>query len=347
MPSRLRLLFPLLFVLVLSACGGQGEEGERASSTTDANALLRSTFQNLDQMKSATVDLTLRVTPKSGGGDAVSARVHGPFASQGKGKLAKFALQADLESGAERFSAGATYTGEKGYITLMGTPYEVSGLVLKQFVAGYEQATRSSKQRTVSPGLLGIDFSKWLKSARNEGEAKVAGTDAIKITGEADVARVIADLDKIAAKAATLPGTAGKVPQRLTPQQKQAAADAIKALNLTVFTGAEDRFLRRLTVSADLRDPESKVDANVLFDVTFTRVGEEQSFPAPSGARPFSELLKAVDAAGLGDLRGLGSDKAAPGASSSPNNVDKYAACIEQAGSDRAKARKCAELLSG
>ena len=29
------------------------------------------------------------------------------------------------------------------------------------------------------------------------------------------------------------------------------------------------------------------------------------------------------------------------------NNVDKYAACIEDAGSDRAKARKCAELLSG
>ena len=29
------------------------------------------------------------------------------------------------------------------------------------------------------------------------------------------------------------------------------------------------------------------------------------------------------------------------------NNVDKYAACIEDAEGDRAKARKCAELLSG
>ena len=82
-------------------------------------------------------------------------------------------------------------------------------------------------------------------------------------------------------------------------------------------------------------------------------MAQEQTITAPANPKPFGELLKAVDAAGLAELGlgggvgGGGSDDAtAPDASETPNNVDKYAACIEQANGDRAKARKCAELLS-
>jgi hypothetical protein len=91
----------------------------------------------------------------------------------------------------------------------------------------------------------------------------------------------------------------------------------------------------------------------VLLDLTFTKVGQEQTITAPSNPKPFTELLKAVDAAGLADLGlggpapGGGTDSTVPNSSDSPNNVDKYAACIEQAKGDAAKARKCADLLSG
>ncbi len=40
----------------------------------------------------------------------------------------------------------------------------------------------------------------------------------------------------------------------------------------------------------------------------------------------------------------MSAEAPAPG---TPNNVDKYADCIEKAGGDRAKARECAALLSG
>ena len=119
---------------------------------------------------------------------------------------------------------------------------------------------------------------------------------------------------------------------------------------MTVYTGAEDKILRRLTVNADLKTTASKIDAAVLLDVTFNKVGQEQSFAGAENPKPFGDLLKAIDAAGLANL-GLGARLAAatrrrPTAASTPNNVDKYAACIEQANGDRAKARKCAELLS-
>jgi hypothetical protein len=362
MTSRLRFFLPLFAVFALGACGGSEENtssGERASSSTESNSLLRATFNNLDKMKSAEVDLNVQIQPRgaSAAQGPVSARLHGPFASQGAGRLPKFAFTAELQSGGQSFNAGATWNGTKGYVSLMGTPYEVTDLVMKQFVATYEQSLKSRKAGSSGGlvlGSLGIDFTKWLPDARNEGAAQVGDAQTIKISGKADVKQVIADLDKITEKAAALnvPGAGGKVPQKLTPQQKQSTAAAIKALTVTVYTGAEDRILRRLTVNADLKAPDSKIDAAVLLDVTFTKVAKDQTFPVPDNPRPFGELLKAIDAAGIADLGlGLGSgsagsDATAPNSSANPNNVDKYAACIEKANGDRAEARKCAELLS-
>jgi hypothetical protein len=362
MTSRLRLFLPLFAVFALAACGDSepsSSTGERASASTDSKSLLRATFNNLDKMKSAEVDLKVQIQPRgaSAAQGPVSARLHGPFASQGAGRLPKFAFTAELQSGGQSFNAGATWTGSKGYVSLMGTPYVVTDLVMKQFVATYEQSLKSRKAGSSGGlvlGSLGIDFTKWLPDARNEGVAQVGDAQTIKISGNADVKQVIADLDKITEKAAALnvPGASGRVPQKLTPQQKQSTANAIKALTVTVYTGAQDRILRRLTVNADLKATASKIDAAVLLDVTFTKVAKDQSFPVPDNPRPFGELLKAIDAAGIADLglalgsSSAGSDATAPNSSSNPNNVDKYAACIEQADGDRAKARKCAELLS-
>jgi hypothetical protein len=356
MTRSLRFIVPLVATLALAACGGSDKEGdpaERASSGSDVSSLLRSTFGNLDKMKSATVDLKVRIEPRGAAASQgpVTANLSGPFVSQGANRLPKFAFKAQLQSGGQSFDAGASYDGAKAYVTLMGTPYEVSDLVTKQFVAGYEQSLKSRKpaQGGLVLGSLGIDFTKWLPDATNEGEAQVGDAKTIKIAGKADVKQVIADLDKITQKAAALnvPGTGGRVPQKLTPQQKAAAEAAIKNLTVEVYTGVEDRILRRLKVTADLKDTASKIDAAVLLDLTFTKVAQEQTITAPSNPKPFSELLKAIDAAGLGDLGLGGSDSTAPNSSTSPNNVDKYAACIEQADGDRAKARKCAELLSG
>jgi hypothetical protein len=359
MTRSLRFIVPLVASLSLAACGGDGDPAERASSSSDVSSLLRATFNNLDKMKSATVDLKVNIEPRgaSAAQGPVSAHLSGPFVSQGANKLPKFAFTAELQSGGQSFDAGVTWNGSKAYVTLMGTPYEVSDLVAKQFVAGYEQSlkSRTSGKGGLVLGSLGIDFTKWVPDAKNEGSAQVGDADTIKVSGKADVKQVIADLDKITQKAAALnvPGANGRVPQKLTPEQKQAAEAAIKNLTVTVYTGAQDRILRRLTVNADLKEAASKIDAALLLDITFTKVAQEQTITAPANPKRFTELLKAIDAAGLADLGlgggapGGGSDSTAPNSSTTPNNVDKYATCIEQANGDRAKARRCAELLTG
>lgn len=327
-----RLIVPLLCIAAL-ATGCGSEQVERASATSDPAELLRTTVDNLGEMRSATVDLKLRADTRG------ALRLQGPFSTDGTGRLPKFAFDASLESQGRSLTAGATWTGEDGYLALQGTPYEVSPLVMGQVVARYEQALKDGE----GGGLLldGIDFSKWLGDARNDGPARVGDAETIKLSGRPDVPRVLADIDTLSERAAalSLPGVGGMVPGRLTPLQRKRAAKAGQAMRITVYTGAADRILRRLVVAAD----------SVLFDVTFTKVGKDQAIAAPSGARPFGELLETFDAAGVGEMGSAlgGSLEREPDKRVAPNRVDEYAACLEQADGDRAKGRKCASLLTG
>jgi len=338
MTGRLVLLLSLSVALI-AGCGDA--QTEPASSSTDVNTLLRDTFRNLDQIKSANLSAKLAV---DGAGESVSASLNGPFQSQGKNKLPKVQLNAKLDGGGQSFAAGVTWLGDKGYVNLQGVNYAISGLVAKQFQAGYEEAAKKQKNSSAGKTLLGVDFSKWLKNGRNEGEAKVGDTDTIKLTGDADVAQVIADVQRIAQKASSLnlPGTQS-VPTTLTPEQQKEISDAVKKFSIEVYTGKEDRILRKLVVNADVQDTASKQTSHLAFELTLDGVGSDQDFSAPKNAKPFSELLKA--AKGLSPFGAGTGGGAAPGASA--DTIDKYSKCVEQAKGDIAKMQKCADLISG
>lgn len=339
MPSRLPFFALLLSLLALAACGGD-DKPEPASSTaaasSDASALLRETFANLDGLTSATLDLKLDIEPRGGAEGKVTASFSGPYESQGAGKLPKFAFGVEAEAGGQRFDAGATYTGEQAFVTFQGTPYAVADAVLEPFVAGYEQAAKGQPADKTALAGLGIDFAKWLPSPVTAGGARVGDVDTLKVSGQADVKQVLADLDRITEKAASLPG-GQSVPQKLTAEQKRAVEAAVQNLTVTVYTGAGDHILRRLTLGADIRDAASKTDAGLVLDLTLTKVGEPQQIEEPADPKPFSELETLLGPLTSG-LVGVG------GGSS---KVDEYADCVEAAAGDTAKAGKCAELLTG
>lgn len=347
MPHRPRHLV-LLLVLVsglITACGGSsGGSG----SSGDADQLLRQTFSNSKKLHSATVDVNARIDASgvSGANGPISVRLTGPYESQGQGKLPKFSFNASLAAGGQSFQAGATWTGAKGFISFQGVQYAVSDNVARQFVNGYEQATKSRQSQGLNLATLGIDPTKWLKDARTEGDAKVGEADTTKITGEADVAKVLDDVNRIIARArsAGVPGT-GNVPQQLTPQQKQEAVKAIRKLAVQIYTGKDDHLLRRFVVNADVKDPSSAQGATVSLDVTYTKVNQGQEISAPSGAKPFSQLLAKVGALRKG-LGGLSGGSSGSGSGASQENLKKFSQCVQRAGNDTAKQRKCADLLT-
>jgi len=292
-----------LAVLVLSAalaasvaaCGSAGETFAPASSTTDVDQLLRETFSGDHRVDSGRVDLTVRVD-KTGGHGSAGLRLSGPFESQGEGRLPKFALDAEVTGAGPSLAVGATSTGDAGYVNVLGRDYQLAGPVFARIEAGYEEA---EKQAGGSFPALGIDPRRWLKDPRNAGEAKVGDADTIKITGGVDVPKLLDDVNVALnhAKSLGLQG-ADRLPDQLTPAQRRQAENAVKDAAVELYTGKDDRILRRLHV--DVRTAAGQEAGRLELDLSLTGVNEDQEIPTPSDARPFAELTQQLGALGSG-----------------------------------------------
>jgi hypothetical protein len=352
--SALALVLAVLGLALVAGCGGGG--GEEASSDTPVDQLLKQTFSGDKQVKSGVLDLTLRLDAKGSSqlDGPVSLRLTGPFESQGKGKLPKFKFNAAVQGAGQDLSAGVTSTVDKGFVSFQGTDYVVSDNVWSQFRKGYEQSqSQANAQKGQSLSSLGIDPQRWLTNPRNAGEGKVGDDDVVRITGGVDVAKMLDDVNTLLEKGRSLGGSAAQgIPNKLTEQQKQQAAQAIKNPTVEIDTGKDDSILRRALVNFGVDVPASSTaaaqSATVGLDLKLTDLNEGQDIEAPSDAKPFDQLLRSLDNLGLGGLGGSsGSGGAGTGSNgASSDNLEKYSQCIADAGNDSAKASKCADLLT-
>jgi hypothetical protein len=357
-PVALSLLLVLALALGFAACGGGDDE---ASSSTDVNELLQQTFTGKKEVNSGNLDLSLRIEAQGGQAGVsgpIVVRLSGPFQSQEDGRLPEFSLDASFEGGGQTYNAGATSTGDKGFLSFMGTDYAVDQMIFEQFKAGFEQAQQEGQQQDMqSFSSLGMDPRKWLTNPKNEGEAEVGDEDTIKITGGVDVAALMDDVNNALEKASSLGlSQAGQVPERITDAQKQQVVEAVKDPRVEIYTGAEDKILRRMVVNLGIADQAAS--GTVAFDVSITDLNEDQDIAEPADAKPFQQLMDQLEGLGLGGLGGLGGGAAAPGSGSggsgsgsggagSGDAFEEFSQCIEDAGNDTAKARECADLLSG
>jgi hypothetical protein len=351
--TRLRpaVLLSLLLALVFgvaACCGGSDDE---VSSSTDVNELLTQTFTGSKEVKSGNLDLSLKIEAQGGDSQVqgpVNISLTGPFQAQDQGKLPKFKLDAAFEGAGQSIKAGATSTGDKGYLSFQGTDYVVEDQVFEQFKAGFEQAQKQGSDQKQSFASLGMDPRKWLTNPKNEGDSKVGDDDTIKITGGIDVSKLLDDVNDALGKASALGlGGAGQVPEKLTEQQKRAVVDAVKDPRVEIYTGKEDTILRRLVVNLGIDDKASGSNGTVGFDVSITDLNEEQDIAEPADAKPFKDLLGQLGGLGLGGGLQQGQGSGGSGSGSSSQDLEKFSQCITEAGDDVEKARKCSDLLSG
>ena len=355
------VLLALLTALSLgvAACGG----GDSASSSTDVDTLLKDTFSSKDKkITSGQLNLSLRVDAKNAQGvnGPITVAVKGPFQSQGKGKLPKFKIDFAFEGAGQSIKAGLTSTGEKGFVNFQGSDYAVSDQVFRQFKAGYEQAQKQGKSQNQSLASLGLNPRDWLTNAKNEGDAKVGDDDTIKITGGVDVAKLLDDVNRALQKTRQLgvQGASG-LPSQLTAAQKKQITDAVKHPTVEIYTGKDDKILRRMVIALGVVAPKSSSSsggsADLKFDLSLSDLNNDQTISEPSNAKPFDQLVSKFG--GLGGLGGLGSGSSGSGSSGSSGggsssgssnnaNLEKYSKCVRDAGSDTAKAQKCASLLT-
>jgi hypothetical protein len=354
-------LFAILAALcaVLAACG--------SSSSDDPNKLLKDTFSGSKHVKSGKlnvgVDVSAQGVPNLS--QPVKVALTGPFQSQGKSGLPKFDFSLSFSGGGQSFSAGAVSTGDKGYLKFQGKAYEVPANLFDQFKQGFQQAQKQGSGANKNQNQfkqLGLDPLDWLKDPKMAGDESVGGADTKHITAQVDVPKFVDDVNVLLKKAPGL-GVQGasRLPNGITTQQKQQILSAVKSASFDVWTGSDDKILRKLEIKLDVGQGgrSGKLD----FTLEIDNLNEDQTIVAPAGAKPLSELTSQLG--GLGLAGALGGGAAAGGGSSSAGGsssggsaaggsssgsasaqkLQRYSQCLQAAAGDASKAQKCASLL--
>ena len=357
-PRLLAVLLLAVTAPVVGACGGSDEEGGEGASSADVDTLLTQTFTGDKTMDSGKLALAFTLEAQGEGAAQLQGPVKltlaGPFDATDSGGLPKFALKAVFEGAGQSLEAGATSTGDKGFVSFQGTEYVVADQVFKEFAAQYQQARKEAEGKaegqSQSLATLGLDPRKWLVDPQNAGEAKVGDTDTLKITAGIDVAKLLEDADTALEAAASLGALQGssQVPEKLTEAQKQQAIEAIKDPKIEIYTGADDKIMRRLVLSLNVADKGTDTTGKLSFDVSITDLNEPQEIAEPADAQPFDELLGQLGALGvLGGASGSGSGSGGgQGGAAAGGDFDAYSECLTKAGNDVQEARKCADLLA-
>jgi hypothetical protein len=302
MPRAPRLLTLLVLMLAAAAmpaaCGGQ----------EDVQAILEETFADEDkEVDSGRVALGLRVTP-TGGTPAtgpIAARLEGPFAaSEEEDGLPAFDLALSLNAGPQAFTAGVVSTGEAGFVRFQGGTFQLPEQIFAQFRQGYLQSRERSEQGQEAPqsfASLGIDPRAWLRDPQIVGEEEVGGADTTHIRAGIDVAALLEDINRLLSRAGEL-GVAdpGQTPQQLTEEQRRLVIEAVRSARMDLWTGEDDRILRRLRLEVDYAIPEEAREAaqgltsgQLALEITIAELGEDQEIEAPQDARPLDQLLGA------------------------------------------------------
>jgi hypothetical protein len=367
-----RLTVPVLILLALvsaiaglAACGGGND---------DAQKVLKETFGNGKSVKSGKLDVAINFQGKGSSSatqQPVALRLQGPFQSQGKGLVPKFDLSAAIGGGGASKTVGALSTGQQGFLTVGQTAYVLPPSIFNRFKQGFQQ---SQKQNNGKPkttlGALGIQPLDWLKDPKLENDETIGGVDTKHVSAGVDVPKFLDDVNKVISKARTQTGAQGsQLPsQGITPAQRTQIADSVKNARFDVWSGKDDKILRKLAVSLDYdrksgsTAPSALTSGSLDFSVTLTDLNKPQTITAPVGAKPFAQLQSQIQGL-LGQLQGAGGGGgtgggggSAPGSGSgsggsggsggSPTGNQAYVNCIAKAGGDIAKAQKCADLLN-
>jgi hypothetical protein len=302
-------------VLGLAACGGDG-----GGNGEDATAVINETFSSKKDVNSGKLDMGVTAKLEGTGAAAqldepVSIKLSGPFQSRGNDALPEVDLDLSVSGGGQTFTAGALTTGEAAFISYQGTDYRVPASQFRRYKRQIEQdARRDKNQGNFSFAQLGINPRGWIKNPKNEGTQDVGGAQTIHVSADVDVSAFVNDLDDLLGRAASLGVQNEQLPEELTQRQKDQIEEAIQDVRFDLWTGEEDKVLRRIEVEfgfelpKDLQqDAQGVQRGTVELALEIADVNKEQTITPPRDARPLSELQSALGVASLGGSGGGGS----------------------------------------
>jgi hypothetical protein len=339
------LAIALPIIAIVAGCGGGSD-----SNNEDPQQVLDQTFNNPTKITSGKLDLSIDGSAEGQQSGNFSATISGPFQTDPNDKtsLPQLDLTANV-SGSQggpsiSFDGALIATKDNAYVEYQNQAYEVGTAAFQQFAQAYAKAAKQNQANGSSSGFsqFGIDPKTWLTNVSNEGTTDVNGTSTIHIHGDADIGKIVTDLQKVSKQ------TSGST-QQISPDQLKQLTDAVQTASVDVYSSEDDHLLTKLALSLSIAPPSSagatvsKLDVN--FSLTLSDVNQPQTITAPSNPKPIAELLGQLGIPGLGLPGGTGGFSIPGGGSSSGGSgSSSYQNCVAQAKS-QADIQKCLQQL--
>ena len=262
---------------LLAGCGGGGQSADEVLSETAAK---------LDQIRSGTLHVDFRVDPRGPSGtQAFGFALDGPFSFGRNGALPVADIEYTQTVGDDSETVTLISTGRKAYIRTQGRTYELSSAQAQELRAAVGNAQGGA-------GLGALTIDKWIHDAEVDGGGEVGGAETDRVRADLDVVAVVQSLIAFAQLVGRdMPQVAGEDAERL--------ADSVRSSRFEVYTGKDDRLLRRLELEIEfgLDVPKelraalgSLVGATLQFELGVDDPNRDVRVAEPEGALPSSEL---------------------------------------------------------
>jgi hypothetical protein len=274
-----RLLVLLVLLPALAGCslGGGG----------DAEEVLGETAGNLAEIRSGTLDLRLIVAPRDG--DEFGFEVHGPFAlADREGALPVLDVDYTQIVDGRRGTISLVSTGEEAFAVVDGQAYELDDAQTAELRA----ASGALGGESGGGGLEELPIDDWVVDPKVEDGGEVGGAQTDLVSGDLDLVAATNGLIELARGF-------GRALPRIEGPNADLLRDSARETNFSVWTGEDDRLLRRLLLEAEfgLEVPEALraalgdlVGATITFELGVTDPNADVSVEAPEDPRPSSEL---------------------------------------------------------
>jgi hypothetical protein len=215
-------------LLALTACGGQ-----------NAQSVLSATVAKLGQIRSGTLHLRLRLDPHGPGTlQPFGLIVDGPFSFAGGTRLPVARIVYSQSANGRRAQATVYSTGDAAYVrrngrvARLGPAQETS---LRQAVVGVRSGGLSAT----------LPLDDWIEHPNLSDGGQVGGAETDHVAARLRVENAVRDLLALAR-------VAGRQVPRLRRRDLDRIAHSVRSGSVEVWTGKDDRLLRRLVVRADL-----------------------------------------------------------------------------------------------
>jgi hypothetical protein len=270
----------LLIALALAGCGGDGSSGG------DARGVLRDTAAKLGEIRSG--DLTLRVVANSDGSEA-GYELTGPFAfAESADALPVAELEYTQIAGSESETVTFISTGERAYVASGDATFELP----EDETAALRGSGAGGSDSGSSNGLEELDIGAWFVEPELSDGGEVGGAETDRIEAQLDA--VVAANDILEVVGAFGGGEVTVIEGASAEQLRR----AIESATIEVYTGKDDRLLRRLVLDARFRaapPPElaeafaTLPEAEFHIELTIADPNRDVTVEEPTNAQPFPE----------------------------------------------------------